>query len=40
METLSASATSYNQNVLLTGESESQELKDKAESTVAKIEGR
>ena len=35
----SASATSYNQNVLLTGESESQELKDKVESTVANIEG-
>jgi len=34
-----ASATSYNQNVLLTGESESQELKDKVESAVAKIEG-
>ena len=34
-----ASATSYNQNVLLTGESESQELKDKVESSVAKIKG-
>ena len=33
------STTSYNQNVLLTGESESQELKEKVESTVAKIEG-
>ena len=38
-DNLSASVTSYNQNVLLTGESESQELKDKAESVVAKIQG-
>lgn len=36
---LSASSTSYNQNVLLTGEAESQDLKDKAESAVAKIKG-
>ena len=34
-----ASATSYNQNVLLTGEAESQELKEKVESAVSKIAG-
>jgi osmotically-inducible protein OsmY len=35
----SVSATSYNQNVLITGESTSQELKDQIQDVVAKIEG-
>ena len=35
----SASATSYNQSVLLTGEVESEDLKEKIQDTIAKIEG-
>jgi len=35
----SVSATSYNQNVLITGESATQELKDQIQDVVAKIEG-
>jgi len=35
----SVSATSYNQNVLITGESTTQELKDQIQNVVAKIEG-
>lgn len=35
----SVSATSYNQNVLITGESTTQELKDQIQDVVAKIEG-
>ena len=35
----SVSATSYNQNVLITGESTSQELKEQIQDVVAKIEG-
>ena len=34
-----ASVTSYNQNVLITGESSSQELYDRIQDVVAKIEG-
>jgi osmotically-inducible protein OsmY len=35
----SASATSFNQSVLLTGEVESEDLKEKIQDTIAKIEG-
>ena len=35
----SVSATSYNQNVLITGESTTQELKDQIQDVIAKIEG-
>ncbi len=35
----SVSATSYSQNVLITGESTTQELKDQIQDVVAKIEG-
>jgi len=35
----SVSATSFNQNVLITGESTTQELKDQIQDVIAKIEG-